>query len=104
VELLARDLGATKGSFYWHFRDRSDLLERMLARWEGDELSSLDFVEGGAGAATRWARFVQRTANPDRIRTEVGVRAWARQDERVARRVTAVETKKADSLPACSGM
>ncbi|MCK4548558.1 MAG: helix-turn-helix transcriptional regulator [Candidatus Krumholzibacteria bacterium] len=30
VERLARDLGVTKGSFYWHFKDRSDLLEALL--------------------------------------------------------------------------
>jgi glycosyltransferase involved in cell wall biosynthesis len=33
VEPLAKDLGVTKGSFYWHFRDRADLLEAMLEEW-----------------------------------------------------------------------
>ena len=30
VERLAEDVGVTKGSFYWHFRDRRDLLDAML--------------------------------------------------------------------------
>lgn len=94
VELLARDLGATKGSFYWHFRDRHDLLEKMLSRWESDEIGSPDSDDHNTNAASRWARFVQRTANPKRIRMEVAVRAWARTDERVARRVAAVERGK----------
>jgi AcrR family transcriptional regulator len=34
VERLAKQLGATKGSFYWHFKDRSDLVQAALARWE----------------------------------------------------------------------
>jgi AcrR family transcriptional regulator len=34
VELLAARLGATKGSFYWHFRDRQELIEAALATWE----------------------------------------------------------------------
>src|SRR5262245_28278931 len=34
VEALARDLGATKGSFYWHFKDRPDLLAAVLREWE----------------------------------------------------------------------
>jgi CubicO group peptidase (beta-lactamase class C family) len=36
VEPLARDLGVTKGSFYWHFRDRGDLLETLLVEWESE--------------------------------------------------------------------
>lgn len=34
VEPLAERLGATKGSFYWHFRDRNALLEAAVAQWE----------------------------------------------------------------------
>ena len=41
VEPLARRLGVTKGSFYWHFRDRSALLGAALARWEREETESV---------------------------------------------------------------
>ena len=34
VERLAKRLGASKGSFYWHFADRPALLQSMLALWE----------------------------------------------------------------------
>ena len=34
VEPIARELGATKGSFYWHFKDLPDLQMSMLAYWE----------------------------------------------------------------------
>jgi AcrR family transcriptional regulator len=94
VEVLARDLGVSKGSFYWHFRDRSELLEKLLARWEDGELQWLN-AEDGAGAAMRWAKFVERAADPERMRSEISMRAWARGDERVAARVAAIEARKA---------
>jgi AcrR family transcriptional regulator len=95
VEVLARDLKVSKGSFYWHFRDRGDLLEQMLARWESAELDWLRSEQDDASAASRWARFVGRVTSPERIRTEAALRAWARGDERVARRLAIVEGGRA---------
>ena len=34
VEPLAKTLGATKGSFYWHFTGRDDLIAAALELWE----------------------------------------------------------------------
>jgi AcrR family transcriptional regulator len=95
VEILARDLGATKGSFYWHFIDREDLLARMLLQWEEEEMRWLEAAhEPNSGAAARWARFIERSANLDRARLEVSFRAWARRDERVASHIATIEAKR----------
>ncbi len=34
IEPLAARLGTTKGSFYWHFKNRSELIAAALALWE----------------------------------------------------------------------
>ena len=34
IEPLARRLGVTKGSFYWHFSSPEELLKATLSRWE----------------------------------------------------------------------
>lgn len=44
VESLARRLGVTKGSFYWHFTNRNALVTAALNRWESTEMDV--FVEG----------------------------------------------------------
>lgn len=41
VEPLAKTLGTTKGSFYWHFRDREELIAATLTRWEQEETDAV---------------------------------------------------------------
>ncbi|GEL95951.1 TetR/AcrR family transcriptional regulator [Cellulomonas composti] len=41
VEPLARALGATKGSFYWHFTDRAALVDEVVARWETEQTDAV---------------------------------------------------------------
>lgn len=48
VDALAKDLGITRGSFYWHFADRDALLRAALEYWErkgtDDIIAALDAV------------------------------------------------------------
>jgi AcrR family transcriptional regulator len=42
IEPLARRMGITKGSFYWHFPNRESLLEQALRRWEEHDARNLN--------------------------------------------------------------
>lgn len=42
IGALARELGATRGSFYWHFADRDAVLTAALQRWE--QLATTEFI------------------------------------------------------------
>jgi AcrR family transcriptional regulator len=92
VEVLARELGVSKGSFYWHFCDREDLLNSLLAHWENQEAAWLHESGGSEkSAAARWATLVERNSDAQRCRFEAALRAWARCDDRIAIRVATIE-------------
>jgi len=80
AEPLARRLGATKGSFYWHFKDVPDFHEAMLSAWE----ASAEPPEDADGPATqRLRRLAAWLGAPDS--QDVALRAWAKADDTVAR-------------------
>ncbi len=63
VEPLARRLGITKGSFYWHFPGRDDLLQRALERWESQDRYHLKLaLSADLRPGDRLAQFVWRTS------------------------------------------
>ena len=64
VEAVARDLGATKGSFYWHFVDRGALVDAVLSRWEDWETERLiELVEAVEDPADRLAALLEVIAH-----------------------------------------
>jgi AcrR family transcriptional regulator len=72
VEPLAARLGATKGSFYWHFENRDALLDAAIRRWEKD--TTTDVTEELAAArdapASQFRRLVTAVierAEQDRV-------------------------------------
>lgn len=62
VESLARRMGVTKGSFYWHFPNRDALLEQSLLRWEKHDEVNLQASLGAiADPRERLKSFFRRT-------------------------------------------
>ncbi|MEV0183084.1 TetR/AcrR family transcriptional regulator [Streptomyces sp. NPDC050625] len=67
VEPLAARLGATKGSFYWHFDNREALIEATLARWvEADTEEIIAAVETEPDPEKRLRRLFTRVIKPAR--------------------------------------
>ena len=100
VERLAKVLGTTKGSFYWHFADRPALLEAMLVLWEQEGTTDLIAnVSDLADPAERLRRItaealivVMRGLNV--ARAETAMRGWAAQDPAVGRRFARIESER----------
>jgi AcrR family transcriptional regulator len=93
VEPLARRMRVTKGSFYWHFRDRRELLTAALRRWEEVEtLAVRDAVEAGGGTARERLRRLFAIAFERRtMALEVALRSWAARDRGAREAVVRVD-------------
>lgn len=87
VEHLARELAVTKGSFYWHLRDRQHLLQRVLEYWtEHATVRITEWSKSGSGdGVARLARLLALPADapPEKhgAQIELAMRSWARRDE-----------------------
>ncbi|MEE8333040.1 MAG: TetR/AcrR family transcriptional regulator [Alphaproteobacteria bacterium] len=88
VERLARRLGVTKGSFYWHFKDRQALVTALLDRWFGlREESRPDFPDRAADPAERIWRVIERGITRGTRGQAAALRLWAQRHPDVARRI-----------------
>lgn len=95
IENLAKKLRISKGSFYWHFRDREDLLAAVLDAWEsGQNEWNVEENEVHRDPAGRWAVLVELLSHPSRARVDVAIFSWAREEEKVSRRVSEIERKR----------
>lgn len=107
VDTLSKDLGVTRGSFYWHFKDRDDLLRRLLLGWRNRATEQIidrferrnikprelirDLLQlPQHGAAARRAASI-----------ELAIRAWARRDEMARHYVDEVDNKRQAYIAQC---
>lgn len=96
VEVLAKRCGVTKGSFYWHFKDRQDLLEAVLERWKEGRIRDIEKTTTVApGQEREQLHYAIEVYGASRNRKgmsiELAVRDWARHDSQAASVVEAVD-------------
>ena len=96
VELLSKHCGVTKGSFYWHFKDRQDLLTAMLEHWREGRIRDIEKVTSvKPGMEREQLHFAIEVYGASRNRKgmsiELAVRDWARHDPQAAAVVEAVD-------------
>ncbi|GAA2808839.1 TetR/AcrR family transcriptional regulator [Saccharopolyspora taberi] len=98
VEPLAKAVGATRGSFYWHFTDRGAFLDALLDAWERMAIDEvIEQVEDECAdprAKVRLAGIL--TFSDDLVPIDLAVRDWARRDPAVAERLRRVDNRRID--------
>ncbi len=86
IHELVKDLGVTRGSFYWHFKDREDFVRSLAVywdRWSTDQV--IHAVERAGGDPINRLRTLMDFVFRNGIgRYDVAVRAWAFQEPAVA--------------------
>jgi AcrR family transcriptional regulator len=102
AEPLARGLGTTKGSFYWHFDDVPAFQAAMLSLWEEKAFSDVIAGLGDEPNPVKRLRALGSIAaenTPEEFGgsgAEPAIRAWSRESDAVAEAVKRVDQKRLD--------
>ncbi len=102
VEALAKRFSVTKGSFYWHFKDRQDLFSAVLQTWKEGRIRDIDKQSTAAAGnegdqLLRIIEVYSSNRNRKGISIELAVRDWARRDAQAGAIVEEVDTYRLES-------
>ncbi len=104
VLTLAKRLEISRASFYWYFKDKTDLLNAVLERWRGTNTSAIlvqadmpseSVFEGVINIFECWVDEALFDA-----RLDFAVREWARRSEDVRKEVDIADDDRVDTIKA----
>ena len=96
AEPLAREMGVSRGSFYWHFADIGAYHAAVLKHWrEVAAEAIIANVEQAAGDGEPLAVLLRRVFS-ERLALERAVRSWAAFDSGAKNAVQAIDRRRLD--------
>jgi AcrR family transcriptional regulator len=99
VMLIAKQMGVTKGSFYWHFKDVAEFQAAVLDEWERCHTrQAIACVEAAGGDAATKLRNVFLGSAGDNFALARAVRAWSLTDAHARDVQTRVDQWRIDYL------
>jgi len=101
IEALAKQLGVSKGGFYWHFEDRQALLGETLDAWEqaGTEDVIAAVAEDPADPRDKLRRLFEMAPTAKGVfAVELALRDWSRRDRAVARRLRRIDDRRLEFM------
>jgi AcrR family transcriptional regulator len=99
IEVLAKNLGVTKGGFYRRFADRAALLAGILESWRAGRIASIEQQTSLDGATARdrlraVIRLYAERVNAQAMAIELAIRQWGRTDQAAAAAVASVDAAR----------
>ena len=102
IQRLCDELGVTKGSFYWHFKDLDAFLDAIADQWQRGEGTFRSRLDAAVRADPKDGLSNAVTAFLDRRlgRLERAMRDWSRTDDRARAAIKAADKRTFDALVA----
>lgn len=94
VDRLSRVMKVTRGSFYWHFTARKDLLDALLRDWEVRNLNQIDYLRAAWSEDTPDLAYINEIyVGGDQLfpSFDMSIRIWARKATPVAAAVHRID-------------
>jgi len=92
IMAIAKEMGVTKGSFYWHFKDLREYRAALLADWESLTHEGIQQLElQGGNFAAKMHRLLSLSEARSNRRLTLALRSWALSDPVVAKAVSRVD-------------
>ncbi|SDK89708.1 TetR/AcrR family transcriptional regulator [Aliiruegeria lutimaris] len=99
---LAKSLGLSRTSFYWHFKDREALLEAMVTRWEARNTGNLEAqcVAYAETICEAMLNICDCWLMPELFdsRLDLAIRNWARTDPALRPRVEQADQRRLEAI------
>jgi len=97
AQTLAKKLGVSRGSFYWHFEDITEFESKVVDLWKTQASRNIDAaVSPSSNPQKNLENLIELSLLPSDI--ERAIRSWSVVDDKVAIVVSAIDQRRFDLI------